>query len=371
MGIPFPVASRSQRRYANVQSVNNLSAGGSFQVIQVPASGWVRGFELLFSQAVTFASGGAVVTGDTPWSLINNVTVTDATGQPVIQPISGFGLYLKNKMSGRSEAVNFQGAYGNPMMSPEYAFSSTATDAVAKFRLNLDFEVDSKSGYGCIPNLDSNASLQIKVDYNVHTNAFTGTGASVATLSMRVSQRYWAPVGSSIGGAPVDNAPPGAGDYLETRYETQTVSAAAENLITLTNRGGLIKSLILVSRAAGVRTAPTAGANFGILLDNQPIYEGIPIEEFFDETRRMFGYFGADLTTSYAPLTAGVTPGLDRGVVAIQFGGMSGGRDAWLNTRAGSLLQLKFTPGASATTVEVYTELMQVKDPASFYNAGA
>lgn len=371
MGIPFTVASRPQRRYANVQSVNNLSSGGSFQVIQVPASGWVRGFSLFFTQTVTFASGGTLVTGDSPWNLINNVTVTDATGQPIIQPISGFGLYLKNKYSGRSESVNFQNPGDNPMMSPEYAFATSTTLGGATFRLDLDFEVDSKTGYGCIPNLDSNASLQIKVDYNAYTQIATGTTPSDATLSMRVTQRYWAPVGSSVGGAPVDNAPPGAGDYLETRYETQTVSASAENLITLTNRGGLIKSIILVSRAAGVRTAPTAGANLGILLDNQPIYEGVPIEEFRDETRRMFGYFGADLTTTYAPLTPGVMPGLDRGVVAINFGGMSGGRDSWLNTRAGSLLQLKFTPGASATTVEVYTELMQVKDPSSFYNAGA
>ena len=46
----------------------------------------------------------------------------------------------------------------------------------------------------------------------------------------------------------------GAGDYCETRYETQTVSASAENLVTLTNRGGLVKGILLISRAAGVRT---------------------------------------------------------------------------------------------------------------------
>jgi hypothetical protein len=371
MGIPFTVASRPQRRYSNVQTVNNLSGGGSFQVVQLPATGWVRGLSLLFTASVTSASAGAVVAGDGPWNLISNITLTDATGQPVVQPISGYSLYLVNKYLGKGETVNTPGAWDNPMLSPEYAFASTATTGTATFRLDLDFEVDPKTGYGCIPNLDSNASLQLKVDYAQSTAAFSGTTTSAATLSMRVTQRYWAPVGSSIGGAPVSASPPGAGDYLETRYETQTVSASSENLVNLTNRGGLVKGVILVSRAAGTRTAITAASNLGILLDNQPIYEGIPIEEFRDEARRNQGYFGADLTTSYAPLTAGVMCGLDAGVVPINFGNMSGGRDSWLNTRAGSLFQVKVTPGASATTLEVITQLMQVKDPAAFYNAGA
>jgi hypothetical protein len=49
------------------------------------------------------------------------------------------------------------------------------------------------------------------------------------------------------------------------------------------------------------------------------------------------------------------------------FAEYSGYRDSWLNTRVGSLLQFKVTPGASATTLEIVTQLMQVKDAAAFY----
>lgn len=369
MGIPFSVASRPQRRFSNTQTVNNLAGGGSFQIIQLPATGWVRRVSLLFKQTITSASAGAVVTGDGPWNLISGITLTDATGQPVVQPITGYHAYLVNKYLPRSESVNFANANGNPMSSPEFDFSSTATTGTATWRLDLDFEMDSTTGYGCIPNLDSNASLQLKVDFAQYSAAFTGTTTSAASLSMRVSQEYWAPVAGSVGGAPVDSAPPGAGDYLETRYETQTVSAQSENLVSLTNRGGLIKGLILVSRAAGVRTAITPGSNLGVLLDNQPINEGIPIEEHYDQHRRIYGYNGADLTTSYAPVTAGTGVGLDRGVVPVNFSALSGGRNSWLNTRAGSLFQVKVTPGASATTLEVITQLAQVKDAAAFYDA--
>lgn len=372
MGLPFVVASRPQKRYSNVQTVNNTAAGGSFQVVQLAATGWVRRVSLLFTFTGTYASAAAVVAGDGPWNLISNITLTDATGQPVVQPISGYSQYLVNKfLPNGCQSTNEPRPWDNPHLGPEFAFAASGGVTVtATFRLDLDFETDARTGYGSIPNLDSNASLQLRVDYAVSSVAFTGVTPSAHSLSMRVEQEYWAPVGNSIGNAPVQSAPPGAGDYLETRYETQALSASAENLVNLTNRGGLVKGLILVSRAAGVRTAITALSNLGILLDNQPINEGIPIESHYDQYRRIHGYIGADLTTSYAPLSAGVLPGLDRGVVPINFGALSLGRNSWLNTRAGSLFQIKVTPGAAATTLEVITQLAQVKDANAFYNAG-
>jgi hypothetical protein len=209
------------------------------------------------------------------------------------------------------------------------------------------------------------------VDLNPYTVSFTGTTPSATNLSCRISQYYWAPVGSMVGGVAAATNPVGFGDYVETRYETQTVSASTENTVNVTNRGGLIKGIIAVSRAAGVRTAITAASNVGLLLDNNAIDEGITIEEHYDQLRRMYGYIGANLTTSYAPLTAGTLPGLDTGVNVWNFGGLSGGRDSWLSTRVGSLLQLKLTPGASATTLELITQLAQVKDAGAFYAASA
>jgi hypothetical protein len=372
-GMRFTVASRPQARFSNTQTVSNLAGATSFQPIQAPATGWVRYFELFFQASVTSASAGAVVAGDGPWNLPAAITLTDATGQPIIQPISGYNLYLKNKYSsaGTAYALDFPRWTMNPHMGPEYAFASTSTVGTATFRLILPIEQDYNTGYGCIPNLDSNASLQLKIDVAASTVAFTGTTTSAATLSVRVSQNYWAPVGAMVGGVPAMTKPVGAGDFLETRYETNTLNASAENLVTLTNRGGLIKNTMIISRAAGVRTAFTAASPVGVILDNNPIFEGILLEEWYDMVRRMYGYLGADLTTSYAPLTAGVLPGLDRGVIPFPFFALSGGRDSWLNTRVGSLYQLRVTPGASGTAFEAVTELEQVKDAAAFYEPSA
>lgn len=373
VAIPFTVASRVQRRFSALQTVNNGAAGGSFAPIQLPATGWVRRLTLFFNASTAWASGGAVVNGDGPFRLIAAITVTDATGQPIMQPISGYQLYLVNKYSPRPDGSNYDSPWEVPMAGPEYSYSSTGTLGTAVFRLTIDFEMDSGTGYGCIPNLDSNASLQLKIDYAVATVAFSGVTIGASTLSVRVGQEYWAPVSNSQGGLAVDAAPVGAGDYLETRYETQPVSAASENLVTLTNRGGLIKSIIVVSRAAGVRTAITALSNLGILLDNQPINEGIPIEEHLDYHRRQYGYVGTDVAAAgaMAALSAGTVPGLDVGVVPINFDGLTTGRQGWLNTRAGSLLQIKLTPGASATTLEIITQLAQVKDHSAFYSTAA
>jgi len=371
-GIRFTVASRPQSRFSNAQTVVNLNGSTSFQPIQLPATGFVRRISMLFTQTATFASAGAVVAGDGPWNLINGITLTDATGQPIMQPVSGFNLYLINKyLPSGMEKTNTPNPWGTPQFGPEYAYSSTATTATAVFRLDLDLEQDYNNGYGCIPNLDSNASLQLKIDVAQYTNAFTGTTPSAATLSVRVSQYYWAPVGATVGGVPAQVTPDGFGDYVETRYETQPVSAATENTVSVTNRGGMIKGIIAISRAAGVRTAYTAGANVGLILDNNPIDEGIPLEEHNAVLRRTYGYIGTDLTTSYAPLSAGTLPGLDRGVQVWPFFTLSGGRDSWLSTRVGSQLQLKITPGASATSLELVTQLAQVKSAESFFAASA
>ena len=371
-GIRFTVASRPQRRFSNTQTVSNFTAGGSFQPIQLPATGHVRKIGLLFNATFTTASAAAVVAGDAPFNLITGITLTDATGQPIFQPISGFNMRLVNKYLGSGGVkTNVPRAYMEPLLGPEYAFAASGTSGSATFRLDIDLEQDYNTGYGCIPNLDSNASLQLKIDYAIYTVAFTGTTPSAATMSVRVAQYYWAPVGSTLGGVPTQTQPVGFGDYVETRFETQTVTASAENTVNVSNKGGLVKGIIAVSRAAGVRTAFTAGANVGIILDNNPIDEGIPIEEQYDLLRRTYGYVGADFTTSYAPLSAGILPGVDRGVMVWALGDLSGGRDSWLSTRVGSLLQLKLTPGASATSLELITQLAQVKDAGAFYAESA
>lgn len=366
-GIRFTVASRPQARFSQAQNVSVLTAN-SFQPIQLPATGFVRKLGLLFTVTGTAASAGAVVAGDGPFNLISGITVTDATGQPIMQPISGYNLRCVNKYfgSGTVKANNPLPFY-DPMLGDEYAFSATATTFTATFRLDVDFEQDENTGYGCVPNLDANASLQLKIDLNPYSVAFTGTTVSAANVALRVTQHYWAPVGSTVGGVPAATTPVGFGDYVETRYETQTVTASSENTVNVTNRGGLIKGMIVISRASGTRTAFTAQSNVGVVLDNNPIFEGVPLEEWKDILRRAYGYIGAELTTSYAPLTAGVMPGLDRGVLPIPFWLLSGGRDSWLSTRVGSLLQLKLTPGASATGLEIITQIAQVKDAAAFY----
>lgn len=371
-GIRFTVASRPQRRFSNTQSISNAAAN-SFQPIQLPATGFVRKLSLYFTATATFASTGALVAGDAPFNLISNITVTDATGQAILQPISGYSLYLVNKYAsyGSGENTNLPRAWGNPQLGPEYNLASTTTSGTAAFRLDVDFEQDYNTGYGCIPNLDSNASLQLKIDVNPYTVAWTGTTPSAQAISVRVEQHYWAPVGNSVGSAPAMTQPVGFGDYVETRFETQTVSPSAENTVNITNRGGLIKGIIAVSRAAGVRTAYTAGSPVGLLLDNNAIDEGITLESHYDTLRRTHGYIGTDLTTAYTPVAAGTLPGLDRGVQVWPFGTYSGGRDSWLVTRVGSLLQVKLTPGASASTLEIITLLAQVKDAGAFYAPSA
>lgn len=370
-GIRFTVASRPQRRFAANQTVSNLAGATQFQPIPLPATGLVRKVALDFTVAIVAASAVAVVNGDGPFRALSFIGLSDASGQPIFQPISGFNLYLVNKYfpSGTIKG-NYPNHRTNPMEGPEYGYVATsATNGDARFRLTLDFEQDVNTGYGCIPNLDSNASLQLNIGVSNYTAVFTGTTVSAATVSVRATQHYWALSGDTMRGLPVQKYPDGFGDFVQTRYETQTVSASAENIVPINNRGGLVKGMIMVSRAAGARVAFTAGSQVGLLYDNNAIDEGVTLEEWNDDIRRIYGYSGAAIAaaSAYAPLTAGTAAGLEAGVLVHNFAALSGGRDTWLNTQVGTLLQAKVTPGSAATELQVITQLAQVKSPGAFY----
>lgn len=359
-GIRFTVASRPMRRFANAQSVSNVSAT-SMQPIPLPATGYVRRVSVFFecnAEGTTLAK----VAGDAPFNLISGISLTDATGQSITQTISGYNLYLVNKyLPGSMDDAPFT----DPRMGTEFTYSSTATKGTAVFRLDIDLEQDKDTGYGCIPNLDANASLQLRIDLAPVSVAFGGTITS-STVSARIEQHYWAPVSSTTGGVPNMTVPSGFGDYIETRYENQTVSGNSENTVAATNRGGLIRGVILVSRKAGVRTDFVPKSNVGLVYDNNAVDEGITLESHKDSLRRSKGYVGPEVTTDYGANLPGF-PGLDRGVLVYDFEAQGGERDTWLSTRVGTLLQFKVTPAADATQLELITQIAQVKDAAAFY----
>lgn len=370
LALPFTLASRTVRRFAAVQTANMLAGAGSLQPIPLPAVGWVRAVELEITVSYTTSASAAIVTGDSPWNALSRVSFADAAGTPLIQAMPGYSLYLKNKYI--DTGWNMRGVCSDPRISADYAFSASGTSGTASFRLFIVPEQDPRSGYGCIPNLDANASPILRIDYPAITTLFSGGTASAGTLQVKVYQHFYAPTSRSMGGVATAATPPGAGDYEETRWDSYTVNAATENLTALQSRGGFVKAAVLVSRNAGVRTAFTAGSNVGVLLDNIPLIEGQSLESYYDGIRRQTGFFGPTATTSYAPLTAGTVSGLDAGVLPILFYPENGRpdeggfRDGWLPTKVGSLLQVRHTPGASATQLEVITGLMQVRDAGAF-----
>src|SRR3990172_8011383 len=95
VGIRFPVASRPMKRFSATQTTSILAGATSFQPISLSPTGFVRKISLDFTVSVTSASAGAIVAGDGPWNLISALSLSDSTGQPVMQPIGGYAQYLR------------------------------------------------------------------------------------------------------------------------------------------------------------------------------------------------------------------------------------------------------------------------------------
>jgi hypothetical protein len=369
---PFPIASRQQSRLVSPQTVT-VPTATDLTPIQITASGWIEAIEIEVNIAVT-GTALTVAGVDSPWSYLTRLTLTDSQGRPIIATIDGYSLYLKNKFSDTGFTFSDRGTPNDPRMSPAFAFGqSGGTSGSVAFRLFLIASQDSRDYYGLWPNLDSNANMQLRIGVGALSGLFGGT-ISTQTSTIRVTQHYWAPAADTMSGAPLNVEPLGSGDFLETRFESPAVNASAENLTQILARGGQIKNIILVSRTgAGVRTAFTPGSQVGLLLDNVPIVEGVTLESWQDRVRKFFGYTGTDplaTGTPYTPLSGGITSGLDTGVLVFPFHAISKFRDSWLGTRGGALLQVRHTPGASATQLQILTDLMQTDDSAAFYNRG-
>jgi hypothetical protein len=370
--VEFSVASRSHENFVDTQTISVLAAN-QFRPISIPPSGYVRRVSLFFCFTMTCASDPALVAGDAPWNLISSITLTDAQGQPLFHPITGYNLYLLNKYGFHgTHKTNTLKNWFNPHMSPEYAWATVSTTgATATFRLDLDLEVDYNSGYGSVPNTDSNTTLQLRIATSAYTVAATGTTVSAADLTVQVEQEYWAPVASTMGAATVNVTPPAIGDFVDNRYENHTATAAAANQVRIATRGGLSPWYIIVSRAAGVRTAIAPASNVNYELDNVPVQQSITLESHNHRVRQSYGYHGTDLALSYVPITAGTVTGLDRGVLVIPFYALAGGRHPYYNTRTGSQSVVTYTTGAAVDQTEVLAPLMQITNAAAFYGASA
>src|SRR5437868_3449745 len=112
--VPFVRASFEHIEPANVDRSNAIGASSVLLgPDDVPAYGYLRHL-LVYVQATGGTGAAAVAKEDAPWSAIQELTLHDVNGAPIVGPISGYDLFLINKYGGYA-------GFGDPATSPAYS----------------------------------------------------------------------------------------------------------------------------------------------------------------------------------------------------------------------------------------------------------
>jgi len=374
--IPFTRAARRKSIQAFSQTFT-LAAGTTtpVQPIELTAAGFLRYLDV----EVTFVSTGNSATvalpavGDAPWSVLNSLMVTNAAGDTIYVPITGYDLYLINKYGGMYEAP-----FNDPRNDPAFVALTTGAGATAgsgTFIIRIPFELDPRDAFCALPNLASNKNYQISLMLASIAQIWSGGTApnGAVTVNLTITMHYWSQPNAANGvGYPQMVAPVGVGSVSLFRMQTAPVTGGGNRITQLLNVGNVIRSIIfeLYSTATpSIRTDTQASPVNYIRLNNDPLLYWPTLANWNSEMKKAYGYGGTAGTKD----TAGQ---LDTGVYVVSdFMAqhdkvtVDGPRDQYLVTLDSTLLQHEASNfGVTASILKVLTNEIKPIEPAALYS---
>jgi hypothetical protein len=246
---PFTRGAREHAEpFADVSTA--MVAASSTQVgpIDVAAFGFLRCIVLLVT-----CSGGTGAAGtlreDAPWTILDNIQLTDVNGAPIVGPLSGFDLFLANKWGGYTHDTD-------PANSPSYTVADTNNPA---FLLRIPVEVTAWDGCGSLPNMSAAQAYKLSYTVSAASTVYSvNPGTTLPTVRVKAFIEAWTqPTPYDLAGVPNTTQPPAMGT---TQYWTKTVVniTSGDQRVRLTRVGNLMRNVLLVFRnATPVRATTT------------------------------------------------------------------------------------------------------------------
>src|SRR5215469_39940 len=192
-GIPAggPFIRYAEPAVAQAYSTAGIAFGGVSNLPLTAVPGFLRG--LIIKIQATGGSGANVPTSsaDSPHNTISQLTLRDASGQPIHPAIDGFGLFLINLYSGQTGQGGTQDPTSLPYFSNIVVTSgSGAGNFTVKYWVPLEY---NSSGYTSLP-ADNSAELpKLLIQLNSAATVYGTTSPStVPTLTLTVEEDYWA-----------------------------------------------------------------------------------------------------------------------------------------------------------------------------------
>jgi hypothetical protein len=372
--VPFCRAARRKQGQAYQDSYVLGASVVTARPIEIPASGFIRYIEMLFDVNVAGNSAAVAAPGGTlafPWNLIASIQVTNAAGDSITVPLNGYELYLINKYGGNWQPPNCD-PYNDPAFEAVTA-GAGATGGSFQFRLKFPFEISPRDAFCALPNMASNKSYQVVMQFNALATIFAGGTANngTSTLALTIDQHYWSqPQPTNAEGLPQQTEPVGNGSVSLFRRQADTVSAGGRT-VQLYNVGNVIRwsAFILQSSAANNPRTDTDFPSLSYLrLNNDQLFLK-RAQTWESEMRERYGFGSAAVTKDAAGF-------LDTGVYILsdymvqhEHVTPDGPRDQYLITVDATLYQFEAAVfGATASLLTILQNEIKPKDALSLFS---
>lgn len=302
-----------------------------------PVPGYISYLDVTVVVSGGAAGKATVVAGpDAPFSIIRNVQVIDAFGNPIAS-YSGFELALLNVYGG-------QGGFFSPLVGGNY---SPVMDSDGNFSFHILVPFELFAGFCSIPAANASAVPNFRIQLGASADVYdTPPDTLPDAVVVTVEEAY-----NSIGLTNPNAEPPdnGASHQWFSQPAPQSIGASGIVDSQLPPMGGWLTTLILVARDSdGIRDdlglAASLDTQTALWIDNVPEFQELFgtrkawMDDFFEIP--VAGDVGADLregviayTYRSAAATFGPINALDTG-------------DGWVDTNPGTILQYKSTSGA-------------------------
>ncbi len=366
--VPFIRASSEHRESTGIDVTRQLTAGNQdLGVFDIPAYGYLR--SLLVVVTASGGTGAPTFFEDYPWSVLQNIALTEPNGAVIAQFNSGYELMLANKWGGYRHVAGI-----DPRSSP--AYQSGAANGDFTFVLRVPVEINLRDALGSLPNQNAAATFKLRMQLGsgaINGGLYTGTAPTVLpNVRVQVYLEAWDQPEAGQAGMSNQVTPPAMNTTQFWSSQIFNLNTGM-NTVRLTRVGNYIRNLILVCRRSGATNIRSTGASdfpdpATFFLDTRPL-DTIPRGVW---RHTMFERSGMGSRASAGVLTAPVPDdsagGLDAGVFVYdfthEFDGSLGheNRDLWLPTLGSTRLELQGTFGG-ADVLTVLTNDVAIAGP--------
>lgn len=337
--VPFTQAAREVEEPIFDRTTAALSAS-SQQIgpIAVPARGFLRHLYILVESS---AGGGAaaVAKEDAPFSIIEQISLTDTNGANVIVPITGYDLMLINKFGGYEFSPD-------PRAMPP--FSAVAATGAFAFALRVPVEVNRRHALGALANQNGQQQFQLNLAIADRGKVYSTDPTTIPTVRVRIWAESWTqPPATDAAGRTTQQRPEHDGTYQFWKKVIVNV-VAGEQTVKLPHVGNLIRNIILCYRT----TTPARSTT------NFPDRSTLEYDTHVLHNRSKL-YWQQLMAERYGFATASLETGVFVHEFTHDFDGHPGGEmgDQYLPTTEASRVEFKGTFGADGTLTILTNEL--------------